>query len=77
MTAITIGLSEEARNELAARAARSGRSLEEYLADELETIARKPNPGDDWIAKIREHAVAGGAALRIEDLLADKEADRR
>jgi antitoxin FitA len=77
MTEITIGLSDDARRELAARAARSGRSLEDYLADELEHLARKPAPDDDWIAQVREHAEAGGAALRIEDLLADKEADRR
>jgi hypothetical protein len=43
----------------------------------LEYLARKPAPDDDWIAQVREHAEAGGAALRIEDLLADKEADRR
>ena len=77
MSAITVGLSDDAREELTARAARTGRSLEKFVADKLEYIARRPDPGGDWIARIREHAVAGGAALRIEDLLADKEADRR
>jgi hypothetical protein len=77
MTAITIGLSDEARNKLAARAARSGRSLEEYLADELEYLARKPAPeNDDWLQQVRAHARQHSASLSIEELVADKYADR-
>jgi plasmid stability protein len=77
MTAIKIGLSDEARKEFAARAARSGRSLEEYLADELEYLARKPDPADDdWLQQIRARAREHGANLTIEELVADKYADR-
>ena len=35
---------DEARDELAARAARSGRSLQEYLRAELVELARRPDP---------------------------------
>jgi plasmid stability protein len=76
MTAITIDLPDHVRDELAARAARRGRSLEQYVRETLTEDASVPDP-EDWIAQVREHAEAGGAALRIEDLLADKEADRR
>ena len=76
MTAITIDLPDDVRNELAARAARRGRSLEQYLRDMLTEDASVPDP-DDWITQVRAHAVAGGASLRIEDVLADKEADRK
>jgi antitoxin FitA len=76
MVAITIrNVPEHVRDELAARAARSGRSLQEYLLAELADLAAHPDP-DDWIAQVRAHAVAGGASLRVEDVLADKEADR-
>jgi plasmid stability protein len=34
---------DETRNELAARAARSGRSLQEYLRSELIELARRPD----------------------------------
>jgi antitoxin FitA len=78
MTAITIGLSDEAQRELAARAARSGRSLEEYLADELEYLARKPAPeNDDWVQQVRAEAREYGADLTIEQILAARDADRR
>lgn len=77
MPAITIrNVPEEIRDELAARAARSGRSLQEYLLGQLTELATYPSP-DDWIAQVRAHAKAGGAKLSIEDILADKDADRR
>ena len=44
MPSITIrDVPSEARDELAARAARSGRSLQEYLRDELIELARRPD----------------------------------
>ena len=43
-TSITVrDVPDETRNELAARAARSGRSLQEYLRSELIELARKPD----------------------------------
>ena len=44
-TSITVrDVPDETRNELAARAARSGRSLQEYLRSELVELARTPDP---------------------------------
>lgn len=44
MPSITIrDVPSEARDELAARAARSGRSLQEYLRAELIELARRPD----------------------------------
>ena len=43
-TSITVrDVPDETRNELAARAARSGRSLQEYLRSELIELARRPD----------------------------------
>ncbi|WP_219415730.1 FitA-like ribbon-helix-helix domain-containing protein [Pseudonocardia nigra] len=77
MPAITIrNVPEHVRDELAARAARSGRSLQEYLLAELEAKAAYPEP-EDWIAQVRAQARAHGGDLTIDELLADKDADRR
>ena len=44
-TSITVrDVPDETRNELAARAARPGRSLQEYLRSELIELARRPDP---------------------------------
>lgn len=45
MASITVrDVPDEARDELAARAARSGRSLQEYLRHELIRLADRPDP---------------------------------
>jgi antitoxin FitA len=45
MTSITVrDVPDHTRDELAARAARSGRSLQEYLRRELIDLARRPDP---------------------------------
>ncbi len=76
-TAITIrNVPEHVHNELAARAARSGRSLQEYLLHELEELAETPDP-DDWIARARARVKATGSRVTVEDILAAKDADRR
>jgi plasmid stability protein len=52
-TSITIGeVPDEVREELAARAALSGRSLEEYVRDELIALARRPSAAV-WMARVR------------------------
>ena len=46
MASITVrDVPDNARDELAARAARSGRSLQEYLRKELIDLAGRPDPG--------------------------------
>jgi len=77
MPAITIrNVPKSVRDELAARAARSGRSLQEYLLAELAELTDRPDP-DDWMARVRAEARLSGADLSAADLLADKDADRR
>jgi hypothetical protein len=52
-TSIIIGeVPDEVREELAARAALCGRSLEEYLRDELIALARRPSAAV-WMARVR------------------------
>ncbi|WP_223691194.1 FitA-like ribbon-helix-helix domain-containing protein [Leifsonia poae] len=46
---------DEIRDILAARAARSGRSLQEFLVGELTSLARKPSV-DEALAEIRQRA---------------------
>jgi|KBSSwiStaDraftv2_1062776.scaffolds.fasta_scaffold1834189_2 plasmid stability protein len=53
---------DEVRNELAARAARSGRSLQEFLRLELESMAAKPSV-EDWLARVRENVAAHGTII--------------
>jgi antitoxin FitA len=77
MPAITIrNVPTKVRDELAARAARSGMSLQEYLLRELTIITSYPSQ-DEWLDEVRADARETGAALTIEGILADRDADRR
>ena len=76
MPAITIrNVPEKVRDELAARAARSGMSLQEYLLRELTIITSCPSQ-DEWLDEVRAQAEEMGD-LTIEGILADRDADRR
>lgn len=66
----------EVRDELAARASRSGRSLQEYLLRELTVLASRPSV-DDVIARARDRVRATGTRLDVSDILADRDAERR
>ena len=66
----------EVRDELAARAARSGMSLQEYLLARLEDLAAKPDPAD-VIARARERVRRTGVGLTTEQILEALAADRR
>lgn len=75
--AITIrNVPNEVRDELAARAARSGRSLQEYLAAELADMASRPAV-DDVVAAARARARAAGRRLDPASILAARDAERR
>ena len=77
MVALTIrNVPDEVRDVLAARAARSGRSLQEYLASLLAELAAKPSV-DDVLARARERARITGSSVSVEDILAARDADRR
>ncbi len=77
MVAITIrGIPDEVRDELAARAARSGQSLQEYLRGLLVATADKPTP-HDVITRARARVNATKARLDGATILAAKDAERR
>jgi antitoxin FitA len=77
MVAITIrSIPDEVRDELAARAARSGQSLQEYLRGLLVATAEKPT-ARDVVSRARARVNATGARLDAAAILAAKDADRR
>jgi len=67
---------DETRDELAARAARSGRSLQEYVRGELIALARKPDM-KTVLARIEARLQATGSTLSAEKILEYRDADRR
>ncbi len=77
MVAVTIrDVPESVRDELAARAARGGKSLQEYLRGVLVATAEKPAV-DDLIARARARVVATGARVDAAATVAARDADRR
>jgi plasmid stability protein len=64
------------RDELAARAARAGRSLQSYLSDLLAQAAARPTAAD-VIERARARALASGTRLSPETILGARDADRR
>jgi len=75
--AITIrNVPDEVRDELAARAARSGRSLQEYLLRELVELVARPST-DEVISRARARARRSGARLDTDQILAARDAERR
>jgi len=77
MASITIrDVPDETRDELAARAARSGRSLQEYLRGQLIELARRPDAGS-LMAVVRERKARTGTTLAPERILAHRDAERR
>lgn len=67
---------DEARDELAARAARSGRSLQEYLRRELIKMASKPDL-ESVLERLERHRRAGGSSLPASSILSYLDQDRR
>jgi len=75
--AITIrNVPDAVRDELAARAARSGRSLQEYLTRQLTELASRPSV-EDVVTAARQHAQAASRTLEAAEILADRDAERR
>jgi plasmid stability protein len=77
MVSITVrDVPDATRAELAARAARSGRSMQEYLRSELVRLAETPEI-DEVLARIRRRKAATGSGPTTEDILEHKDADKR
>jgi antitoxin FitA len=66
----------DVRDELAARAARAGQSLQEYLRGQLTALARRPSPDDLW-DRVEHRLLATGTRLPADAVLELRDADRR
>ncbi|HSL83881.1 MAG TPA: hypothetical protein VLF66_13990 [Thermoanaerobaculia bacterium] len=67
---------DQVRDELAARAALQGKSMEEYLRGELERLAGRP-PLERVLQRIGERKAAAGTRVPPAEILAHRDADRR
>ena len=77
MASITIrDVPDATRDELAARAAGSGRSLQEYLRSQLIDLASRPDP-EALMERIRERKRRTGSTLGRGKILSDVRAGRR
>jgi plasmid stability protein len=77
MPAITVrDVPEATRRELAARAARAGQSLQEYLKAVLVELADRPDP-EAVIDRIRQDKARFGIDLDVETMLRWRDDDRR
>lgn len=76
MTSITVrNVPEAVRDELAARAARTGRSLQEYLRGELIQLAKYPEPAT-LMSRVRERKKNTQSSLTTRQILSHRDADR-
>ena len=76
-TRITIrNVPERVRDELAARAARQGKSLQEFLRMELERLATRPSL-DTVLERIRERKATFGTQVPATAILSRRSTDRR
>ena len=77
MPSITIrDVPDDVRDELAARARSSGRSLQEYLRSELVGLAERPDTGA-LLTRVRERKQRTGSRLPAERILEHRDHDRR
>ncbi|MBA3877790.1 MAG: hypothetical protein C0498_12865 [Anaerolinea sp.] len=76
MPSITIrNVPDEVRDELAARAARVGRSLQEHLRTELIELARKPSV-EEVVQRARSRTRATSSSLPAARILDHRDVDR-
>lgn len=67
---------EQTRDELASRAALTGRSLQEYLRAKLVELAGQPD-AEVLIARVRARKAASTSVLPAERILGYRDEDRR
>jgi hypothetical protein len=67
---------DDVRDELASRAARQRKSMQEYLRQELERLTSRPSL-DAWLDSVRERKVVAGRRLPARKILSHRDADRR
>ena len=67
---------DQTRDELASRAALTGRSLQEYLRAKLVELARQPD-AEVLVARVRARKAASASSLPSDRILAHRDEDRR
>ena len=67
---------ERVRDELAARAALQGKSMQEYLRAELERMVARPSV-DSWLQQVRKRKRAAQTRVSPKQILENRNADRR
>lgn len=67
---------ERVRDELAARAALQGKSMQEFLRAELQRIAARPSV-DAWLQQVRKRKRAAPTRVSARQILRQRDADRR
>lgn len=67
---------EETAAQLAARAAMTGRSLQEYLRAHLVDLAGRPDP-EELVARVRERKARTASTLSPDEILSFRDEGRR
>lgn len=67
---------EKVRDELAARAALQGKSMQEYLRTELERLAGLPSV-EAWLEQVRKRKRASQTRVSSREILKARDAGRR
>ena len=67
---------EDVRDELASRAARERKSMQEYLKQELERLAARPSL-HAWLERVGERKRAADRRVSGKEILRHRDADRR
>jgi plasmid stability protein len=67
---------EKVRDELAARAAMQGKSMQEFLRAELERLAARPSI-EVWLQQVRKRKRAAQSVVSSQQILRNRNADRR
>lgn len=66
---------DETAAELASRAAKSGRSLQEYVRAQLVALADRPD-AETWAARVRARKAATGGSISSAEILAHLDTER-
>jgi plasmid stability protein len=69
-------VSEKVRDELAARAASQGKSMQEFLRAELERMAARPSV-EAWLQQVARRKRAAQTRVSSGQILKNRDADRR
>jgi len=67
---------EKVRDELAARAALQGKSMQEFLLAELRRMVARPSI-DSWLQQVRKRKRAAQSQVPAESIVKARDADRR